>query len=245
MFSSYFRSTVRVTDGFQSVFEYLNRLSPEDAVEVLWQTRHKKVLRYQVLPEIVPGNIPGYQAVVKSYEEKRFFRYLFRASLAYREWFGYRNAASCGIPAAKVLAAAEERCFLYLKRSLFITEYVACSGDGDDFRTGGCRKDESALALEFARKNLAFLAKLHRSGFVHGGFTPRNELYILKPYSEKKPDDCLDVVWIDLATCQKCSVIKRKKLQRSEMKRFLSLMEFSPEVREKLQNFYFEELEKK
>lgn len=239
MFSFYCRSAVRIADGFDKAFEYLKSLSAErDAEEVLWQTRRKKVVRFAIPPEYAPGNPPDYQVVWKFYGEKRFFRYLFRPSLAFREWNGYKLAEDCGIPVAKVLAAAENRRGVRLKDSIFVTEFLRCTGDGDDFRCGGCRVQERELAMEFTRKNLLLLVKLHRAGLVHGGFTPRNELYILKPDGSGQPGDRMDVVWIDLATCRKVPWLLRRYLQRKELAVFLEQMDFPPETIAELRQFY-------
>ena len=241
MFLPYCHSQEKISDGFQAVFDCLKNLDPEhDADGKLWQTRHKVVVRYTVPPGVIPEK-DNYQVVWKYYREKRFFRYLFRPSLAFREWKGYKNVEDLGIPCAKVLAAAENRCGARLLDSVFVTEMVQCDGDGDDFCPGGKLKNSLDLAQEFAKKNLRWLAKLHKNNFVHGGFTPRNELYILDP---DPANGQLQVVWIDLATCRKVPFYKRKKLQKQDVDCFLSMLKFPPGIETGLRQIYFEELKK-
>jgi hypothetical protein len=239
-FLSYIRSTSRITEGFQKTFDYLKTRNPEtDAAEMLWRTSHKMVVRYEVPAEFAPGQQKNYQVVWKKYYEKRFFRYFFRPSLAFREWEGFQKVAACGIPVGKVLAAAEKRCGVRLKYCTFATEFIPCTGDGDDFMPNGCRRNDPELLREFAEKNLRLLAKLHRAGLVHGGFTPRNELYTLKPATESLPGDRMEVVWIDLATCRRYSPLTRKKRQIREVQYFISELRLSPEEAKYLQDVYF------
>ena len=238
MFLPYCRSQDKICDGFQAAFSYLKNLDPErDADEKLWKTRHKIVVRYTVPADMFPEH-DNFQVVLKCYREKRFFRYLFRPSLAFRVWEGYKLIPA-GSPCAKVLAAAENRRGVRLLNSIFVTEMVQCNGDGDDFCPGGKLENSRELAQEFAEKNLRLLARLHKSGLVHGGFTPRNELYILDPAKKQ-----LDVVWIDLATCRKAPFFKRKKLQKQDVAGFLSVLKFSPGVDAGLRQIYLEELRK-
>ena len=237
----YCRSQEKISDGFKPAFDYLKALIPErDADEIMWKTRHKIVVRYTVPAGILPG-VENFQAVWKSYREKRFFRYLLRPSLAFREYQGYKNVEQTGIPCARVLAAAENRCGVRLMDSTFVTEMVRCDGDGDDFCPGGKLENDTALAQEFAEKNLRLLAKLHKNDLVHGGFTPRNQLYILTPDSA---DGQLKIVWIDLATCRKVPFFKRKKLQQQDVDCLLSGLKFTPGIEAGLRNIYYEELKK-
>ena len=121
---------------------------------------------------------------------------------------------------------------------------VSGSGDGDDFLPGGSRVQERELAQEFIEKNLLLLAKLHRAGAIHGGFTPRNELYILNNEASDTGKNRLQIVWIDLATCRKVPFFKRKKLQQKDVDCFLSMLKLSPENKDALYQFYFKELKK-
>ena len=245
MFSLYCRSAFKVTEKLKKLFDFIKTLdSDAAAAELLWRTRHKKVIRIQIPPEAAPENRNNYQVVLKSYEEKRFFRYLFRPSLAFREWYGYQAVSGCGIPTAQVVAAEEIRRGLRLVKSVFITEYINCTGDGDDFRLDGCRVHDKVMALEFTVKNLKLLAKLHRAKLVHGGLTPRNELYIIKPEAQRRSGDQLDVIWIDLATCRKAPFFQRSRLQKKDVDFFLSLMELPPDMEAGARKVYLEELKK-
>jgi tRNA A-37 threonylcarbamoyl transferase component Bud32 len=89
---------------------------------------------------------------------------------------------------------------------------------------------------------LKLLAKLHRSGAVHGGFTPRNELYVLT--GDDTDGQRLNVVWIDLATCKKVPFFKREKLQKKDLDYFLSPWGGASARREELHKIYLEELKK-
>ena len=244
MLFPYCRSAELIAEGFKPAFDSLKNFDPEkDADEKLWQTRHKAVVRYTVPSGVLPEK-ENYQVVWKCYREKRFFRYLFRPSLAFREWKGYKTVEATGIPCAKVLAAAENRRGVKLIDSVFVTEMVQCSGDGDDFCPEGRFENDTGLILEFAEKNLRLLAKLHRTKLVHGGFTPRNELYILNNEASDTGKNRLQIVWIDLATCRKVPFFKRKKLQQKDVDCFLSMLKLSPENKDALYQFYFKELKK-
>ena len=241
MFLSYLQSSEKISDGFKEAFYRLKNFDPErDADEKLWQTRHKVVVRYTVPDGVIAGK-SDYQVVWKYYGEKRFFRYLFRPSLAYREWQGYKNVEAVGIPVAKALAAAETRRGVRLVNCVFVTEMVRDTGDGDDFCPGGSRVGETALAKEFAEKNLRLLAKLHRAKLVHGGFTPRNVLY--KIASAQRPGE-LEVVWIDLATCRKVPFYKRRKLQQKDVDCFLGMLQLTPENDAALRKIYQDEVDR-
>ena len=241
MFLSYLQSSEKVADGFKAAFDCLKQFDPErDADEKLWQTRHKVVVRYTV-PDGLIADKTGYQVVWKHYGEKRFFRYLLRPSLAFREWQGYKNVEALGIPSAKALAAAETRRGVKLVDCVFVTEMVRDTGAGDDFCPGGSRAGETALAKEFAEKNLLLLAKLHQAKLVHGGFTPRNVLYKLA--SAHHPG-ALEVVWIDLATCRKVPFYKRKKLQQKDVDCFLGMLQLPPEADAALRQIYRDEADR-
>ena len=244
MLFPYCRSAELIAENFKPAFDCLKNFSPEkDADEKLWQTRHKVVVRYTVPSGVLPEK-ENYQVVWKYYREKRFFRYLFRPSLAFREWKGYKKVEAVGIPCAKALAAAENRRGMRLLESFFVTEMVQCSGDGDDFCPGGCFENDAGLISEFAGKNLQLLARLHRAKLVHGGFTPRNELYILKKDASASEKERMQIVWIDLATCRKVPFYKRKKLQKKDVDCFLSMLNLSPATKDALYQFYLEELKK-
>lgn len=182
--------------------------------EVIYHTRHKEC-------RLVTQEFSGlpYAAVLKLYREQRFFRYLLRPSMAYREFLGFKRASAAGIPAARVIALGEKRAGLRLKEAFFVTEYLAGFRDGDEFTRSDC---DRALRDEFIRINLCCLAKLHKAGLVHGGFHPRNELFRLES------DGAMTVKWIDLAT-----VLPVKKsgrfTQEKDVERFMREFPLSEE----------------
>ncbi len=173
----------------------------------IYHTKHKEC-------RLVSREISGasYPVVVKRYFEKRFFRYLFRPSLAYREYCGFKLAADAGIPAARVVALGEVRSGVRLKEAFFITEYLEDYRNGHEFTLPGC---DEKLKDEFIRINLLLLAKLHAAGLVHGGFHPRNELFRINS------DGAMEVVWIDLATVMLIGRSRRFSPE-NDIERFLS-----------------------
>jgi tRNA A-37 threonylcarbamoyl transferase component Bud32 len=179
---SYIRSWQFARDDFSPLLEkLLSGTLPE--YKVIYHTRHKEC-RLISGQEISP-------VVFKLYREKRFFRYLFRPSQAYREFMGFKLTSDAGIPVAEVVALGEKRSFLYLKEAFFVTEYLTGFQDGDIFTRAGCDEMQKD---RFIRINLSYLARLHNAGLVHGGFHPRNELFKLDENGD------MSVVWIDLAT---------------------------------------------
>ena len=216
---SYIRSWQYIREDFIPVVnKFLKTGLPE--CKVIYHTRNKEC---RLLSEGTPVPL-----VFKLYREKRFFRYLFRPSQAYREFLGFKLTAEAGIPVAKVIALGERRSFLRLKEAFFVTEYLTGFNDGDEFTHPGCNEK---LQDEFIRINLEYLARFHNAGLVHGGFHPRNELY--------KLDDAgnMIVVWIDLATVAPEG--KRKRFsQQDDLSRFLKEYKFSPEKEQEYRSFY-------
>ena len=188
--NSYIRSWHFSREDFAPVLEKLFSGMLKDC-PVIYHTRHKEC---RLLPREISGL--SYPVVVKRYYEKRFFRYLFRPSQAYREYCGFKLTSDAGIPAAKVVALGEIRSGVRLKEAFFVTEYLENFRDGDEFTLPGCDKK---MRDEFIRINLRFLAKFHAAGLVHGGFHPRNELFRIND------DGVMEVVWIDLATVKPVS----------------------------------------
>ena len=189
---------------------------------VIYHTRHKACY---LIPEEISG-LP-YKVVFKHYRERRFFRYLFRPSQAYREFLGFAGVQSAGIPTAEVLALGERRSMLKLTEAFFVTRYLENYRDGNEFVSGG----DPDLRDEFIRQNLSLLAKLHRAGFVHGGFHPRNELFRIND------DGKMEVIWIDLATVRKAAA-SRKFTQENDLDRFMCEFEFSGEQENSWREFY-------
>ena len=197
--------------------------------KVIYRTRHKECL-------LVAGDVrgPPYPVVFKRYAEKRFFRYFLRPSLAYREYLGFKLAAEAGIPAAEVVALGEKRKFVKLEEAFFVTRYLDGFSDGDVFCRSG---SDEKLKDDFIRQNLSYLAKLHRSGLVHGCFHPRNEMWKVDMSGK------MEVVWIDLA-----SVTAEKKNRRfsreGDLNRFFREFGLSESKESDYRAFYSRELGK-
>ena len=195
--------------------------------EVIYQTRHKEC---RLVTEGFSG-LP-YAAVLKLYREQRFFRYLFRPSMAYREYLGFQRTLKAGVPAARVIALGEMRSGLRLKEAYFVTEYLDGFRDGNEFTQ---TDSDPVLREEFIRINLSYLAKLHKAGLVHGGFHPRNELFRLES------DGSMTVKWIDLAT-----VLPIKKggrfTQEKDVERFMREFPCSAAKKAGFISFYHSEM---
>jgi len=194
--------------------------------KVIYRTRHKECLL--VTPEVSGLE---YSVVFKRYAEKRFFRYFLRPSLAYREFLGFKLTADAGIPAAEVVALGEKRKFVKLEEAFFVTRYLEGFRDGNEFCQSEC---DAELKDEFIRRNLSYLAKLHKAGLVHGCFHPRNEMCKLDDGGK------MEIVWIDLA-----SVVSEKKSRRfskeGDLQRFLCEFGLSAEKDAEYRAFYHSE----
>lgn len=189
---SFFLSWQWVSDDFKEQWEYLNQngLSADPGKQTIWQTRFKDV---QLLS--VPSGPEGsFRIAFKSYREKRFFRYFFRPSLAYREAVGFEVINSLGIPAVGVMALGERRFCGHLIDAFFITRYEENTETLLFFKD---REDDRATLLALLKENIRYLAKLHAAGFIHGGAHPRNILW------RKHGDGSLESIWLDLASLRK------------------------------------------
>lgn len=195
---------------------------------IIWQTRHKYVKKLTVSGPEGPLTI-----IYKHYCEKRFWRYLFRPSLAWREALGYCTAASFGIPTAKILSCGENRSFFRLFDSWIITKFLDHTQDGNIFVKDTSSDPElHREKLSFCKQNLEYIARLHKAGLVHGGTHPRNFLFQKDP-GEKD----IKVVWIDLATIKK----RRFRIQKhfhDDLRHLLAPMGFSLEELTSLIGFY-------
>ena len=183
--------------GFDKQWEYLNcQLHSGGAPgETIWQTRFKDV---QLLS--VPGENGGYRVAYKNYEEKRFWRYFLRPSLAAREAEGFEVVKSLDIPAAEVLAFGEIRSCLNLKRAYFVTRFEENTETLLYFKEHP-QEHETLLAL--LKENIRYLARLHAAGYIHGGAHPRNILF------RRHENGTLESIWIDLASLRKAGTGKR------------------------------------
>ncbi len=197
--------------------------------ELIWSTTYKKSFRIAGEKLSFPGDF-----VIKYYREKRFFRYLFRPSMALREYRGFVLTEKAGIPVAEVLAFGEKRCFLRLKEAFFVTKYLDNTHSGDEFLSAGCDVEQKDTYIKL---NMEYLAKFHNAGLIHGGFNPRNELWRIKT------DGTMEVIWIDLATCRK-KTPREKRTQESDLYTFFKHFNF-PETEEKAYRDYYWSFRKK
>ncbi|MEG2075955.1 MAG: lipopolysaccharide kinase InaA family protein, partial [Victivallaceae bacterium] len=193
--------------------------------EVIWQTRHKCVTKCEIMVNGIPKTV-----VFKRYYEKRFFRYLFRPSLAAREAKGYGIVNKVNIPCATLLGYGEVRRGVRLNECFIMTEYLAGTQDGEVFCPGGALKDDSKLRDEFCRRTLTLLKKLHQQNYIHGGTHPRNFLW------SPEGAEGLSEIWIDLAT------VKRgcRGRQQEDVEKFLAPLQLTTEQAEKYRRFYLE-----
>lgn len=202
---------------------------------VIWKTRHKQVVMLEVPPEIPVQEPQDRNVIWKDYFEKRFFRYLFRPSLACREWRNYILVGALGIPVAKPLGMGEYRRGLRLTRSYLLSRRVMDCADGRVFYADGERAGDRCGLLEFAGQNLRLLARLHAAGYVHGGFHPLNELF----YEE---EGHMKIVWIDLATVKKPHFWQTGAGREQDLKMFLDPLGLSAEEEEELMRVYTDAL---
>ena len=196
--------------------------------EIIWRTRHKYVKKLDI-----PGPNGRLTVVYKHYCEKRFWRYLFRPSLAWRETEGYCLAAAFDIPIAKILSCGENRSFFNLYDSWIMTKYLDHTQDGSVF-AGNDSDDPEFLAekISFCRQNLEYIARLHKAGYTHGGTHPRNFLF------QKKPGEkTIQVIWIDLATIRKRK-FRLKKHLHDDLRHFLSPLHLSGEELKEMIAYY-------
>lgn len=215
-----------VLDSFASDLEKLfqsDLLQEEGPSERIWTTKQKFVLKVHT-PE---GRVVAY----KTYRRiKRPRAYMFRASPTGMEALNYAMLEEMSLPMAKLLSVGETRKFFWTRTAYLITEFVPGSRNGLAFlpdREFGAHK---AYLQEFCRKNLACLALLHDHGVIHNGTAPYNMLWKEKSPSEQKPDDALDVIWIDVASCRKRSFGRRfVKGVRNDLAKFLTPYGFSRE----------------
>jgi tRNA A-37 threonylcarbamoyl transferase component Bud32 len=149
----------------------------------------------------VPSADGGYRVAFKTYQDKRFLRYLFRPSLAAREAMGFDAAASLGIPVVDYLALGEERCCLKLVSSYFVTRYEE---NAETFLYFKEHPEQRADLMKLLKENIVRLAKMHVAGFIHGGAHPRNFLW------HRNGDGTIRTVWIDLASVRRMTPSNRK-----------------------------------
>ena len=162
---------------------------------VLWSTRSKYVLLLTL--------DDGTQLVYKAPKKMRSpIRYMFRTGPWGSEAVNFQRLSSIGLPLVNLAAAGETRCCFMLKHGFLMTEYASGFSDGRAFAYEGDLKDETALRDEFIHRNFEYLAKMHRAGFIHNGFTPFNLLFKIRNTPDQN-GNMLDLKWIDVASCRK------------------------------------------
>jgi hypothetical protein len=187
---SFFSSWQCVSEDFVSQLELLNTTG-EQGGEKIWQTRSKDVHLISL-----PSEKGEFRIALKSYREKRFFRYFMRPSLAAREARGFAVVQKLGFPSVKVLAFGEERSGVRLKSSFFITAFE--EGTKTFYDLSHDPGNRSVL-LELLHETICRLAQLHAYGWSHGGAHPRN--FIWKFNADGKAES----IWLDLASLRKLS----------------------------------------
>ena len=229
------RSWSWVLDSFSPDWEKLSRtelLQENGPSEMIWSTKQKFVLKVHT-----PENR------VVAYKTYRYIKhprsYIFRPSPTGLEALNYAALQKMGLPMAKLLAVGETRKFCFVKTAFLITEFVASSLDGTAFLPGKEYALNRAYLEEFCTKNLAYLALLHDHGVIHNGSAPYNMLWKEKCAADRKEGDCLDVIWIDVATCRRVPAGKgfiRKAGQ--DLAKFLIPFAFSKDELLSWVNFY-------
>ena len=184
-------------EDFDQQWRFLsNQQNPDNKQgETIWKTRFKDVQLIQL-----PEELGGYRIALKTYAEKRFFRYLLRPSLACREAEGFRVIESLGIPVAQVLAFGEKRNISHLQEAYFITRFEEGTETLLCFQE---HPEEQANLMQLLVENIRYLAQMHAAGYVHGGAHPRNFLW------KKDANGVLQSIWIDLASVRRTPGGKR------------------------------------
>lgn len=193
-----FSSWSYIADNSSEIKELLADRSsfvPGGKYPCLWKTRNKYVLKLT----LADGKEVVYKAPLR---QKGVHKYLFRPGPYGMEAFNFDRLTKAGLPMVKLVAAGEKRCCFVLKDGFVMTEYASGFSNGRDFIAGADFENEKELINEFVCRNFVFLAKMHALGIIHRGFTPANLLY--RKRSEPDADNnLLDLLWIDVASCQK------------------------------------------
>lgn len=195
----YFCSWKYVNEKYASQLEELRRkngdFNCESGYPVLWSTRSKYVLLLTVED--------GTQLVYKAPRKLRSpIRYMFRTAPWGSEAVNFQRLSEVGLPLVKLVAAGEERKFFILKYGFLITEYASGFSDGRVFFSHGELENAIELRDEFVRRNFIYLARMHKAGFIHNGFTPLNLLCKVRTTPDEA-GNLLDIKWIDVASCRK------------------------------------------
>ena len=198
--------------------------------DVLWQTKNKIVLRLKTAS--------GLDLACKWYVKLRWLPYGFSWTQATKEAYNFKRLAHIGLPLVKLVAAGEGRGFFRIHSAFLVTEYADGFQDGRYFFESFSY--EPRMRDEFTRRNLILLARMHDAGFLHGGFTPMNELWRKLPEPDEEGNQ-LDILWIDLATCRRMWFWSRKQqCIAQDLGDFLRFYSFTAEERRAYLRLYLE-----
>lgn len=179
--------------GFEEIFHTLCTAPPgmtknegllnESSGKFVWRLSRGE---YDFAFKINPGKTP--------------WRYILSPSLAAREALNYQKFTKLGLPMARLLGVADERCFFILKKSFIATGFIDGTEDGRRFMPGGPLYTDTAKKAEFTRQNMIHLALAHDAQIFHKAFHPRNLLWRIEE------NDRLNTFWIDVARCRSVSM---------------------------------------
>ena len=223
-----FHSWSWVRSDFADEFRRLSdagAFRPGGVSETVWNTRTKFVLRAKTSL--------GFDVAYKSFFRIRSpFRYLLRNSPCASEAANYVLLTEMGLPLPDLLAAGEIRCALCLKNAFMVSRFLEGYRNGLDFFQEGKYAGNEAMLKEFCRGHLALLAKLHDRGYVHGGFTPANLLYL------REPGGGMKFCWIDVAECSPSPLTV--PMIADDIIRLFRYLTISAKVRRELETAYLE-----
>ena len=207
-----FGSWKYVNEKYKSQLDDLQKSCGEFSCDgkypVIWQTRSKFVLLLTLND--------GTQLVYKAPKKLRSpMRYMFRPSPWGKEAVNFQRLSQIGLPLVKLAAVGETRKFFILKHGFLMTQFASGFSDGGAFLENGELKDSVSLRDEFISRNFQYLAKMHKAGFIHKGFTPYNLLFKLLPCPDAEGNQ-LELKWIDVASCEKpfCKINFKTKAVR-------------------------------
>lgn len=218
------------TPDFAEGLEYLRR-NPAlfDRRHLLSDHNGKQVWRIQLPPEYGGRNV-----VYKSCSTPKSGRYWFQLSQAAREHRNYQLLYRLGIPAARILAIGESRRLFDLKSFFIVTEFIPGARDGRDFMCGGSLREDAARRRQFWERNMPYLAQIHRHGFLHKAFHPRNILWRENSAGE------MEIFWIDMARGRFRLPSQMKPGIAFDLYTLLKDLQLLPQEGEKLLNCYLE-----
>ena len=230
--SSLFRTWRWIRPDFAGEFQKLTEEGADrmdSGNPVIWKTRHKYTLLIRTCT--------GRPVAFKRHHTLRLSRYLYYPTPTTREALNYHRLQQIGLPMAKLLAVGDVRHFFRPESSFLVTEFEENTLDGGVFCPGREMEHETAWRDEFCHQNFRMIAKLHDAGYKHRNFTPRNELW-RKRESPGSSGNELEIIWIDVASCQRVPGILLRRAIPDDLAKFLHFFQFEPEkYREFLQTY--------